>query len=115
MSPTDSPAILDGNHLERMTLGDANLAAEVLALFARQSDELVRVISAETEGANAAAHKLKGSARAIGAFAVERAVAVYEEAVADRTVSIAALNRSVGEVNRAIELYLAKRALSSVE
>ena len=118
MSQTESPAILDRDHLDRMTLGDAALAREVLALFAGQAGDWIYVISADADSALAAAHSLKGSARAIGAWAVAEAVADYEHAIAAsvaRAASVAALNRSLSELLRAIEGFLAEHASSSAE
>lgn len=99
-----------------MTLGDAHLGAEILRLFATQSLELRRDIAAASDGAAAAAHTLKGSAGAVGAFALERAVTAYEEAAAARADMVAVIveiDRSVADVTLAIETYLAKHPSSS--
>ena len=105
LAPLDSPIDLD--HLARMTLGDAELENEVLAMFAEQSIRLISAMSALPADASALAHKLKGSARGIGAFAVAdaaaqlecalrtgdnplRAFADLKEAVADARAAIAA-------------------------
>jgi HPt (histidine-containing phosphotransfer) domain-containing protein len=73
LAPDDGP--IDLEHLARMTLGDASLEHEVLAMFAAQSATLIGVLAALPPDAGALAHTLKGSARAIGAFAVADAEA----------------------------------------
>jgi len=66
---TPTPCI-DRAHLAEQTGGDADLAAELLGLFAGQCDRLLPVI-ADAAGDRAvradAAHTLKGSAAAVGA------------------------------------------------
>ena len=115
---TDSPAILDWSHLERVTFGDSALVAELLGLFLAQSGGLVRTISSGQAGADAATHKLKGSARAIGAFALESATVTCEGAIATSVQGIAAiasLNLRWAELKLAIETHLAKASQSSAE
>ncbi|HEV7254444.1 MAG TPA: Hpt domain-containing protein [Mesorhizobium sp.] len=72
---------LDAEHLARQTGGDAALAAEVLALFAGQLRDVLGALDAMPVAAvPAAMHKLKGSARGVGASLVaERAAALEEE------------------------------------
>src|SRR5918993_931847 len=68
----DGPAI-DTDHLARMTLGECELAHEVLGLFVQQAtDLLARLERLPREGASLA-HTLKGSASGIGAFMVAQA------------------------------------------
>ncbi len=72
---------IDLAHLARSTLGDRGLAREVLALFARQADGLLRRMqTAEPVALAALAHTLKGSARGIGAWGVAAAAERLEEA-----------------------------------
>ena len=67
LAPDDGP--IDIEHLERMTLGDAGLEREVLAMFSAQAVGLVARSSPRCPPTpRALAHTLKGSARAIGAF-----------------------------------------------
>jgi HPt (histidine-containing phosphotransfer) domain-containing protein len=79
-SVPDEP--IDHAHLRRFTLGNAALEHEVLSLFAHQSPTyLLHLMAAETDRAwFEAAHALKGSARAVGAWQIaklaERAEAV---------------------------------------
>src|ERR1700709_291073 len=80
LAPDDGP--IDFAHLKRMTLGDAGLEQEVLAMFAAQSASLVGRLATMPADAPALAHTLKGSARAIGAFAVADAAARLETVMA---------------------------------
>jgi HPt (histidine-containing phosphotransfer) domain-containing protein len=81
LAPDDGP--IDFEHLKRMTLGDAGLEQEVLAMFAAQSAQLMARLAAVPADAGALAHTLKGSARAIGAFGVAEAAARLETVLAD--------------------------------
>jgi hypothetical protein len=61
-------AVLDRDHLARMTFGDRSLEREVLQLFDRQSELLLeRMRASEPAGIATLAHTLKGSAVGIGA------------------------------------------------
>jgi HPt (histidine-containing phosphotransfer) domain-containing protein len=107
LAPLDSP--LDLDHLARMTLGDAELEHEVLAMFAEQSIRLIAAIAALPADAAALAHKLKGSARGIGAFAVADAAAHLECALRtgdDAPRALAELREAVAEARAAIEAML---------
>jgi HPt (histidine-containing phosphotransfer) domain-containing protein len=107
LAPLDHPIDLD--HLARMTLGDAALEQEVLAMFAEQSARLLAAMTALPADAGALAHKLKGSARGIGAFAVAEAAAQLETAIrtGDNPASaFAVLKEAVAEVRAAIETIL---------
>lgn len=76
--------LLDADHLARQTGGDAALAAEVLALFAGQLREALAALDAmPIEGVPTAMHRLKGSARGVGAFALAECAAALEEAPGD--------------------------------
>lgn len=92
-----------------MTLGDAELEREVLAMFAEQAVRLVVAMTALPAEAGALAHKLKGSARGIGAFAVADAAGSLETAIRtghDRPHALAALKEAVTEARAAIEAML---------
>jgi len=107
LAPDDGP--IDFEHLSRMTLGDAGLEQEVLAMFAAQSTTLVSTLAAMPADASALAHTLKGSARAIGAFAVGDAAARLEAAIArgfDTSAALAELGETVAEARAAIEAVL---------
>ena len=71
LAPDDGP--IDFEHLSRMTLGDPALQCEVLTMFVAQSARLVDQLAGLPADAGEVAHMLKGSARAIGAFAVAEA------------------------------------------
>ena len=82
------PCPIDLVHLARQTMGDRALEVELLALFDRQaaqiSDKLAASLPGEASDAPTfscradLAHKLKGSARAVGAHAVAAAAENYE-------------------------------------
>jgi len=83
----DSEAVapIDFDHLHRQTFGDEKLAREVLELFLVHAPALLAEIKSATNEASrrAAAHKLKGMARAIGAWAVANAAEDVERAAKD--------------------------------
>lgn len=105
--PDDGPIDLD--HLRRMTLGDAGLEREVLAMFAAQTVGLIVTLAAVPPEAGVLAHTLKGSARAIGAFAVAEAAASLEAAMQkgdDPAEALAGLRDAVTEARTAIDAIL---------
>ena len=107
LAPDDGP--IDFEHLSRMTLGDAGLEQEVLAMFVAQSAKLVSTLAAMPADASALAHTLKGSARAIGAFSVADAAARLEAVIArgfDTSPALAELGETVAEAGAAIEAVL---------
>ena len=107
LAPFDHPIDLD--HLARMTLGDAVLEQEVLAMFAEQAARLLAAMAALPADVGALAHKLKGSARGIGAFAVAEAAAELETAIRtgdSPARAFAMLKDAVAEVRAAIEAIL---------
>jgi HPt (histidine-containing phosphotransfer) domain-containing protein len=102
---------LDFEHLSRMTLGDPALQCEVLTMFATQSDKLLDQLTTLPPEAGSLVHTLKGSARAIGAFAVAEAAARLETALAEAADARAALDGlrdAVAEAQGAIEAFLSR-------
>jgi HPt (histidine-containing phosphotransfer) domain-containing protein len=77
---TSAPWPIDLIHLRRFTLGDQQLEHEVLGLFAGELPKTLQSLrQAETDRAwHIAAHTLKGSARAVGAWRLARAAQVAE-------------------------------------
>ena len=107
LAPDDGP--IDFDHLRRMTLGDAGLEREVLAMFAAQTVSLIGALAALPPEAGALAHTLKGSARAIGAFAVADAAAHLEAAMqdgCDPARALAGLTDAVSQARAAIDEIL---------
>jgi HPt (histidine-containing phosphotransfer) domain-containing protein len=102
------PVVLDAAHLERMTLGDAQLEREVLEIFVRQSSlMLARIAAAEPALAAAAAHRFVGSARGVGAWRVAAAAERVERAASEGSAenfgeAIAELKAAGTEANAAI-------------
>lgn len=87
-------AVLDRDHLARMTFGDRSLEREVLQLFERQSELLLeRMRMSEPAAIATLAHTLKGSAVGIGAKRVASAAAEVE----------ATAQAKPGEMSRAID------------
>jgi HPt (histidine-containing phosphotransfer) domain-containing protein len=103
----ESPAI-DLVHLARATDGDESLEAELLAMFDRQSAKLAERLTFADLPRRARgdiAHRLRGSALAIGAFAVAEAAEAVETAFAgegEPEAEIAALARAVTAARAAI-------------
>ena len=74
-------AIIDWRHLERQCLGDATLAQDLLGLFAAQARQLATQITDAALAAPALAdlaHRLKGSALAVGANALAARASTLE-------------------------------------
>ena len=107
LAPDDGPINLD--HLNRMTLGDAGLEREVLAMFSAQSAGLLDTLAAMPAETGALVHTLKGSARAIGAFAVAEAAGRLEAALAggaDPSQALAELGDALALARTAIDAML---------
>ncbi len=105
--PRDGP--IDLAHLARMSLGDAALEREVLSLFVAQSAKLIAALATLPQDARELAHKLKGSARAIGAFAVADAAAGLEHVLTsgiEPAEPLAVLTDAVARARNAIEAIL---------
>jgi HPt (histidine-containing phosphotransfer) domain-containing protein len=105
--PGDGP--IDLAHLARMSLGDADLEREVLAMFAVQSAKLIGTLTSLPHDGRELAHKLKGSARAIGAFAVADAAAALEHVLVsgvEPAGPLAVLTEAVARARKAIEAIL---------
>lgn len=87
---------VDLAHLSRQTLGDADLRAEILAMFLGQLEAArARLPLAGADERGAQAHRLKGSARSLGAFAL----AVCAEAVEAAPLDAGALERLLREID----------------
>jgi HPt (histidine-containing phosphotransfer) domain-containing protein len=100
---------IDLDHLDQSTLGNPSLAREVLGLFADQAARVQGQLAAVPADAGALAHTLKGSARAIGAFAVADAAAALELAIREGqapTQALADLEAAVTAARAAIEAIL---------
>ena len=94
-------AVLDRDHLSRMTFGDRSLEREVLQLFERQSELLLaRMRSSEPAAIATLAHTLKGSAVGIGATRVARAAA---EAEAVARANRGETSHAIAELAQAVE------------
>ena len=101
MTPSGS-SVVDLVHLSRQTLGDAVLESELLRLFAVQAQQYSAWLEeafAPSEAAKRAdlTHRLKGSARAIGAFPLAEAAESYEEALRAGSQDTSGEKRSLAE------------------
>lgn len=107
LAPDDGPIDLD--HLRRMTLGDAGLEQEVLAMFSAQSARIIGELAGLPAEGAMHAHTLKGSARAIGAFAVADAAARLEAVFSsgsDPSQALAELGAAIANTRAAIDLMV---------
>jgi HPt (histidine-containing phosphotransfer) domain-containing protein len=107
LAPDDGP--IDIAHLQRMTMGDAGLEREVLAMFSAQAVQLVGSLATIPADASALAHTLKGSARAIGAFPVADAAGRLEAVLAsggDPSAALVELNDAVAQARSAVDAIL---------
>jgi HPt (histidine-containing phosphotransfer) domain-containing protein len=105
--PDDGP--IDIAHLQRMTLGDADLEREVLAMFSAHAVRLAGALANLPADATALAHTLKGSARAIGAFGVAEAAARLETQIkngGDPSGALADLADAVALARSAVDAIL---------
>ena len=78
-------------------------------MFVAQSAKLVSTLATMPSDASALAHTLKGSARAIGVFAVAEAAARLEAAIVrgfGTSAALAELGETVAEARAAIEAIL---------
>ena len=103
-------APIDLGHLAEQTFGNADLEAEVLRLFLKQSRDCLDRLSAEPDAR--VAHLLLGSARGIGARAVAEAASALEAALlrgADGGADLARLREAVGAASTFIEVRLGGR------
>ncbi|PPD46167.1 MAG: histidine phosphotransferase [Methylocystis sp.] len=78
--------VLDLVHLSRQTFGDHALETEILTLFDSQAAHFSARLAEPRHPGDAGsradlAHTLKGSSRAVGAFAVGAAAEAYEDAL----------------------------------
>jgi HPt (histidine-containing phosphotransfer) domain-containing protein len=107
LAPDDGP--IDIEHLGRMTLGDAGLEREVLAMFSGQAVRLAGALATLPSDTGALAHTLKGSARAIGAFGVADAAEGLEIAIRngdDPAPVLAELHEAIAQARTAIDAIL---------
>jgi len=113
LAPCEAP--IDVEHLARMTLGDAVLRREVLAMFLEQTRVLLGRLAARPGEGAALAHTLKGSARAIGAVHVATCAEALEGAIRRggdpsqaSSQALAELEAAIAEARASIEAILAQ-------
>lgn len=93
---------IDLDHLAHQTMGDKTLELEVLQMFSRQARQSMKdlALGAGQERA-AVAHRLKGSAQAVGATVVAQAAEALE-ARPDDAAALAAVTAAVVEAENFI-------------
>lgn len=101
--PNADAAPIDHAHLGRYTLGNRALEIEVLQLFAGEAPlTLDKLRAASCEKAwHIAAHTLKGSARAVGAWTIGSIAEAAERegyAAAGRAETLDRLDAAIGDV-----------------
>jgi hypothetical protein len=109
LAPDDGP--IDFEHLALMTLCVSGLQCEVLTMFVAQSEGLLDLLTPLPPEAGNLAHTLKGSARAIGAFAVAEAAGRREtafNAAGNAGAALEGLKDAVAAARRAIEAFLSR-------
>ena len=94
--------IIDLVHLSRQTCGDGALENELLRLFIVQAQQYAAWLEESSAPSDALSradltHRLKGSARAIGAFPLATAAEVYEEALRAGAEDVAPAARRLAE------------------
>lgn len=108
--PAAAPAPIDRTHLARYTLGDAALEREILELFLSHLPNTIRDLGlADTDKDwRMAAHALKGSARAVGAWRLASAAEAAERisGVGDREAADAAISR-IAEASVEVSSHIA--------
>jgi HPt (histidine-containing phosphotransfer) domain-containing protein len=102
------PDAIDLAHLERATFGDRGLAREVLRLFDKRCDTLLReIVHAPDAGFRIfAAHTLKGAAKGIGAFPVADAAQAVEDNAGNAAEAISVLSARLMEARLAVGEFL---------
>ena len=104
---TEQLNAIDLQHLRRYTMGDVKLEKEVLELFLGQLPETIKALSlaASERDWQMAAHTLKGSGRAVGAW---RVALLAEHAEHPATIMNAALrSQAIARIEEAAEEALA--------
>ena len=101
---------LDLAHLDAQTQGDRGLQRELLCLFTAQSPGLIARMEAlgseETRTLEDLAHRLKGSALAIGAFGVAAAADRVGQPASGAEAPLTALAAALAAVEAAIAAHL---------
>ena len=107
--PPSAPPV-DLHHLRRYTLGDRALETEILRLFQAQLPETLAALRAATTQNDwkTAAHTLKGSSRAIGAWQIADLAEGAEQLMcktdpAACSAAISRLEKAVSEAHAFIE------------
>ncbi|TPW31950.1 Hpt domain-containing protein [Pararhizobium mangrovi] len=94
---------LDLRHLQRQTMGDATFERDVLNIFLDEAREcMTRLKNTAGPERGALAHRLKGAARGVGAFALAQSAAELEDNPHD-AAALDAVKRDLNAVVQAID------------
>ncbi|WP_319532158.1 Hpt domain-containing protein [uncultured Cohaesibacter sp.] len=99
--------VIDLQHLERQTMGDGGLQAEVLKIFIDQMGEKAQGLDGSRPDLRDFAHGIKGSARGIGAVGVASAAERLERGEGDIPALIEDLRHEIGTAVAEAERLLA--------
>jgi HPt (histidine-containing phosphotransfer) domain-containing protein len=100
--------MIDIAHLNQQTFDDPELRREVLGMFLRETPVLLAAIEAGSGMARAeVAHRLKGSALAIGAQALAQCAGDLE-LMPEEAALLAALKAACGDAMQAAQALMAK-------
>ncbi|HVY02379.1 MAG TPA: Hpt domain-containing protein [Caulobacterales bacterium] len=107
MSAPVQPVLFDRAHFAVMTGEDRALQLEVVGLFRQQAEAMAGLLAADAPAAvwRPAAHKLKGSARAIGLWRLAQACLDAEEAGAEAGETLAAVRAALAEALEALSAH----------
>ena len=106
---TQGAAVLDREHLAHYTMGNEELAAEIVGLFLVQMPSILAMLRSATSAADwkLATHTLKGSARSVGAMRIAQiAVELERLDIADgeaRQPLVDALDAEIAAVREAAQ------------
>lgn len=74
----DTAGMIDFAHLDKQTMGDRDLAAEVMQIFVEQMELQKDRLDKDAPDLKQVAHSIKGSARGIGAWQVAQQAEIVE-------------------------------------
>lgn len=104
---------IDFDHLQRFTMGNRSLEAEVLSLFRSQSHSCIERLKTASDDRDwhEAAHTLKGAAAGIGAWAVHEASRTVEQMqgnvrVSDGYTALDTLEAAISDTDAMIAQFL---------
>ncbi len=98
----DMSDAIDWAHLDQQTMGEAEIAREVLKLFVRHLDDASKTLSVDDADLRDKVHKLKGSARGVGAWNVAEVADRFVKPQADVNADLEDLKLSMQMAKQAV-------------